>query len=340
MLIIVKYIYATLNYFLWVRLHQKGDIVKRIIFIMAITFIGLFLGTVKAKAATEETEFSELEFGVLLTDEGITICSKDQEYVYLQEIVGNTSTYGRWTEITVVITTDRPYTFAVKYGDVQFTAPKNVGLVYKKLVMVNSREIELSMEYIILEDDTHLWFEYGGNHILLYNEIEGSVSYFDEYGNRHILGSFEELFENTTPSPTPTPRPTPDYTMPPSYLPETSPSSAVTIEGSGHWSCYNGDWYYIVAGKKMVGWCKIDGFIYHFTPSGRLEIGWIDYKYYCNPSKDGTLPYGALMTGWVECPVFSGNYWYYFSPETGEKVTGNVWIGERRYCFDEQGKLL
>ena len=46
--------------------------------------------------------------------------------------------------------------------------------------------------------------------------------------------------------------------------------------------------------------------------------------------------YGIMLTGWQK----RKGEWYYLDPKTGAMVTGEVWIGNKLYKFDTDGKLI
>jgi len=102
------------------------------------------------------------------------------------------------------------------------------------------------------------------------------------------------------------------------------------------WRYYtSGDRYYSNEWKQVecngeLGW-------YHFGKNGFIDTGWFaasDNKwYYLNPASNGTK--GAMQTGWLTDPQ-DGNR-YYLDLQTGQMVTGWVYIDETWYYFNEVG---
>lgn len=104
-----------------------------------------------------------------------------------------------------------------------------------------------------------------------------------------------------------------------------------------------GNWRYQTSSSRYYSneWKQVEdqGTIhwYHFGSEGYIDTGWLrdgsGSWYYLNPASDGTK--GAMQTGWLTDPQ-DGNR-YYLDPQTGQMVTGWVYIDGVWYYFNEAG---
>lgn len=102
-------------------------------------------------------------------------------------------------------------------------------------------------------------------------------------------------------------------------------------------------WYYDEAGQNVTSvWKKGELGYYYLDDSGRLaSCAWVDSgetKYYVDA--DGL----RLKNQWVytkswDNPDDNSEYWYYFN-SNGSMVTGKQQIGDKKYFFTEEGKML
>lgn len=101
----------------------------------------------------------------------------------------------------------------------------------------------------------------------------------------------------------------------------------VTVTDTG-WVDYDGAWSYIVSGKKVTGWKKLNNYWYYFDAYGTMKTGWVKYNgqwYYM-------LEDGRMKTGWVS---YKGD-WYYTRAD-GTMATGWVKVKDYWYYFNDYG---
>ncbi len=105
------------------------------------------------------------------------------------------------------------------------------------------------------------------------------------------------------------------------------------------WMEQDGNWYYLNPnrsgfGKALTGWQNIGGKRYCFNGDGvMLKNVWQDNLYLTDS--------GAVATGWLELDGF----YYYLEPNSrsrsfGKMTTGWRTISNKRYCFDDSGRML
>lgn len=308
------------------KLHQKGVLMKHVRRLITLLMICACFcnGALTAKAADDE-KITFLDLDIWLDSEGdIRVDSWQDLYV---DVDGNRSAKERWEELEITVEVDRPYRLSLSGSEsINFYREDGIIISYQSMDRKNSRKVEIRVEYFVHDgscyyencywENYHDYCDYGN---YIYNDVENTVSYYDEHGNRHIIASYGDFCRPSHPN---------------------KPNNP-SCDSKGNWYYENGDWYYYVNGKQLKSiWKQIDGYWYHFRDNGKMSVGWVDYTYYCNPSKDTDVPYGAMLTGWQQCPVFSGTYWYYFKPVSGEKVIGRACIDGCWYQFDEQGKWI
>ena len=93
-------------------------------------------------------------------------------------------------------------------------------------------------------------------------------------------------------------------------------------DGKGQWTQYtDGRWNFLVSGKAVTGWSKIDGTWYYFDASGNMQTGWLQLGgvwYYLQS-------WGGMATGWQ----MDKGSWYYFDQsgamKTGWQQVNGVW---------------
>lgn len=106
------------------------------------------------------------------------------------------------------------------------------------------------------------------------------------------------------------------------------------------WVQYEGSWYYFSPENGVMGsgLIQIPSGVYYLDPeNGNRMVCGMQYV----PETDGVCYFtqdGARKTGWVR----HQNAWYYFSPETGIRVSGEVQIGSDVYMLDlhSNGKMV
>ena len=294
--------------------------VRRLVMMLLICTCVFSSSAFTARAAEYET-ITSVDLDFWLDSNGAIRVDTWEDYLEVYSY-GNKYIKESWQDLKLVIEADRPYRLSLTSScDFNFFREDGIIVCYQSIKRRTSRKVELTVKYFIHDGscyhETTCFEDYDGycdykNYI--YNETENTISYYDEHGNRHIIASYNEFCR---------------------------PSSHVSDTDGGWWYYDNGEWYYYIGNERFKsGWRQIDGYWYHFESDGRMTVGWVDYTYCCNLKKDTDIPYGAMLTGWQQCSVFSGTYWYYFKPILGEKVTGRACIDGKWYQFDEQGKLL
>lgn len=294
--------------------------VRRLVMMLLICTCVFCSSAFTARAAEYET-ITSVDLDFWLDSNGAIRVDTWEDYLEVYSY-GNKYIKESWQDLKLVIEADRPYRLSLTSScDFNFFREDGIIVSYQSIKRRTSRKVELTVKYFIHDGscyhETTCFEDYDGycdykNYI--YNETENTISYYDEHGNRHIIASYNEFCR---------------------------PSSHVSDTDGGWWYYDNGEWYYYIGNERFKsGWRQIDGYWYHFESDGRMTVGWVDYTYCCNFKKDTDIPYGAMLTGWQQCSVFSGTYWYYFKPISGEKVTGRACIDGKWYQFDEQGKLL
>lgn len=132
---------------------------------------------------------------------------------------------------------------------------------------------------------------------------------------------------------------------------------SIPIEREGDWVTMEGDKYYFIYGWYLAtGFQYIDGSWYYFDGTGKLQKGWFaigDARYYMDPDtgkaytgfKDfGNKTYyfnvmGGMHTGWLSINTGEEAGTYYFNT-MGSISRGITYIGNTRYLFDTNGKLV
>ena len=114
--------------------------------------------------------------------------------------------------------------------------------------------------------------------------------------------------------------------------------------GSGRWYYFDPNTKNRTFGRALTGWRTISGKRYCFDDEGLMLTGWVDDTFYLKTDGTGGKDLGSMVTGWKEIPAESGN-WYYFDPNTknktyGRALTGWRTISNKRYCFDDGGRML
>lgn len=117
------------------------------------------------------------------------------------------------------------------------------------------------------------------------------------------------------------------------------------------WIDYNDKYYYAGNDGKLYsgGIIEVDGYKYYLDNEGAMQKGWCnDYEYYADPDD------GYLVNGFQELEVPRGftteisnerTAWFYFDSNTYKRVYAEKdayvvrLVGERRYCFDQNGIL-
>ena len=103
------------------------------------------------------------------------------------------------------------------------------------------------------------------------------------------------------------------------------------------WYKEDGKWYYYENGSKFTGpdFFEIGGYYYWFDANGVMQTGWIKeidageiYWHYANSS-------GVLQSGWVKI----GDYWYYFTSDWFDMLTGGQEIDGKYYYFSDKGVM-
>ena len=96
----------------------------------------------------------------------------------------------------------------------------------------------------------------------------------------------------------------------------------------------NGAKTYVLDGKKLIGWHKIDGKWYFFNADGIMEIGWMEDEngdwYFLSP--DGSMASGVVRV--------NGKVYYLGTPDSGKMEIGTVRINGRDYVFSENGDAV
>lgn len=81
------------------------------------------------------------------------------------------------------------------------------------------------------------------------------------------------------------------------------------------WLQMNGTWYYFMPGNGNVAtncWQLINGQWYLFDNTGKMLTGWQEtggQNYLLNDGQYGTIPYGAMVTGWTTSGSGGEYYW-------------------------------
>ncbi len=133
---------------------------------------------------------------------------------------------------------------------------------------------------------------------------------------------------------------------------------SIPIEREGDWVTMEGDKYCFIYGWYLAtGFQYIDGSWYYFDGTGKLQKGWFaigDARYYMDPEtggkaytgfKDfGNKTYyfnvmGGMHTGWLSINTGEEAGTYYFNT-MGSMSRGITYIGNTRYLFDTNGKLV
>ena len=108
------------------------------------------------------------------------------------------------------------------------------------------------------------------------------------------------------------------------------------LDGSGAmvtgWLNLDGTWYYLNGSGAMVtGWLNLNGVWYYLNSDGKMATGWLDLNgtwYYLNGS-------GAMVTGWL----YENGIWYYLNAGGARVSNCWMWIGNKCYYFDQEGKM-
>ena len=116
-------------------------------------------------------------------------------------------------------------------------------------------------------------------------------------------------------------------------------------QAKDEWIEFKGDYYHInKEGILETGLYEVDEKLYYADESGRRKTGWITVdgdKYYFKPAtKDKKEAYGYAAEGWTEVAEDSDKKWYYFSPSTHKLSTGWIKDGDVYYYTDESGARL
>lgn len=120
------------------------------------------------------------------------------------------------------------------------------------------------------------------------------------------------------------------------------------------WQASGSDWYYFNNGTQEKDWQSINNNWYYLNPdtakmaTGIQKIN--NNTYYLNDQQNGSVPYGAMMTGWQYTNNgwyhFKGNgaadtgwikpdsNWYYLNPDTAKMETGVQKIDGQTYYLN------
>ena len=86
------------------------------------------------------------------------------------------------------------------------------------------------------------------------------------------------------------------------------------------WQQINNTWFYFEPNRSNYAasnkWLLLNGHWYHFDADAKMQVGWqsIGGKWYLlNDGLLKSLPYGAMITGWIT--TGPGNTWYYLYPD-------------------------
>ena len=105
------------------------------------------------------------------------------------------------------------------------------------------------------------------------------------------------------------------------------------------WITEEGGFAYYVDGNKLTGINEVEGYYYDFGDNG-INVGQTKYTGVFLDAAADAYRYaklGVITTGWQ----MIGQDWYYFSPSTGNAVTGTFeYTDEITYEMDVTGKLI